>query len=46
MRAPIDIVAKMDDAPVGRPLARNIFRDGAMHARQEIKAAVHIGDCI
>ena len=46
IRAPVDVVAEMDDAPVGRLPPRAIGGDFGMHAGQEIEPAMHVADGI
>ena len=44
VRATIDIVAEMDDAPVGRPEAHDVRGDARMHLGEQVEPAVHVAD--
>ena len=42
--AAVDIVAEMDDAPVGDGLAVAVLDDRVIHLEQQVEPAVHVAD--
>ena len=46
VRAAIDIVAEMDDAPVGRPDAHDVRCDLRVHFGEQVEPAVHVADSV
>src|SRR5690606_3800107 len=46
IRTPVDIVAEVDDAPIVRPVARDLGRNHLVHQRQAVEPAVNVADRI